>query len=81
MVGNHYRTQPFQLGKIVKESIRFKGEICMESAVSITTLKDLGYICTVGPPDLASLPVPIVTNITPSYHSSIGEMCRTVRLH
>ena len=44
-------TYPIQLGKIVKESIRFKGEICMEAAVSITTVKDLDYICSMGLPD------------------------------
>ena len=51
-------TYPIQLGKIVKESIIFKGEICMESAVSKTTVKDLDYICSMGLPDLACLPVP-----------------------
>ena len=46
-----------QVGKIVKESIGSR-EICMQSAVSITTVEDLGYICPIGLPDLTSLPVP-----------------------
>ena len=41
----------------MKESVD-QGKIYMEYTVSITTVKVLDYICSMGPPDLAILPVP-----------------------
>ena len=44
-------------GKRVKESVGSR-EYFMEYTVNITTAKVLNYICSMGPPNKACLPVP-----------------------